>query len=151
MYAALCCRAPILSLLRLLSENTLILGVQDQPNADPVKLNAQSCSNSFITARRIKSIKPVDSSELAPEFTRAYFTTPRPVFELYDLENDLGELNNLAGQREFAAIERELKAALQEKMILDYDYLPLPIADKGEQKRALVNRRRNDDAGAKRR
>jgi arylsulfatase A-like enzyme len=74
--------------------------------------------------------------ELAPQFDRAYFTTPRPIFELYDLSKDPGEQNNLAGKREFATIERELKAALQEKMILDYDYLPLPIADKGERKNA---------------
>ena len=67
--------------------------------------------------------------KLAPEFVRAYFFTPRPVFELYDLDNDPGELHNLAGMREFAKVERELNAALQEKMILDYDYLPLPSAD----------------------
>ena len=70
--------------------------------------------------------------KLAAEFVRAYFTTPRPVFELYDLEHDPAELNNLAGKSEYAKPERELKSALQEKMILDYDYLPLPIADKGE-------------------
>jgi N-sulfoglucosamine sulfohydrolase len=67
--------------------------------------------------------------QLAPKYVRAYFTTPRPVFELYDLENDPGELNNLAGDHESAEIERELNAALQEKMILDYDYLPLPAKD----------------------
>lgn len=70
--------------------------------------------------------------KLAPEFERAYFTSPRPVYELYDLEKDPGELHNLAGQPEYGKVERELKVALQEKMILDYDYLPLPIADKGQ-------------------
>ena len=94
--------------------------------------------------------RPVDSSgdrywkamsglnkegKLAAEFVRAYFTTPRPVFELYDLEHDPAELNNLAGKSEYAKPERELKSALQEKMILEYDYLPLPIADKGERKK----------------
>ena len=69
-----------------------------------------------------------DESKLAKEFEKAYFTTPRPIYELYDLENDPAELHNLAGQRQFATVERELKVALQEKMILDYDYLPLPIA-----------------------
>jgi arylsulfatase A-like enzyme len=68
--------------------------------------------------------------KLGAEYVRAYFTTPRPVFELYDLEHDPAELNNLAGKPEYAKIERELDAALQEKMILDFDYLPLPIADK---------------------
>src|SRR3954471_12024390 len=76
------------------------------------------------------------SEKLTAEFVRAYFTTPRPVFELYDLEKDAGELTNLAGKREFAKIERELKAALQEKMILDYDYLPLPMTGKGKQRYA---------------
>jgi hypothetical protein len=38
-------------------------------------------------------------------------------------------MENVAGRSEYAKVERELKAALQEKMILDYDYLPLPIAD----------------------
>jgi arylsulfatase A-like enzyme len=58
---------------------------------------------------------------------RAYFTTPRPVIELYDLEADPSELTNLGGRPEMASVERELKLALQEKMILDYDYLPLPL------------------------
>jgi len=70
--------------------------------------------------------------KLAPEFERAYFTSPRPVYELYDLNKDPGELTNLAGQPEYREIEHDLKAALQEKMILDYDYLPLPLADKGQ-------------------
>ena len=34
--------------------------------------------------------------------------------------------NNLAGKPEVASVERELRAALIEKMILDFDYLPLP-------------------------
>jgi N-sulfoglucosamine sulfohydrolase len=71
---------------------------------------------------------------LAPEFDRAYFTHPRPIYELYDLDRDPGELTNLAGDPKFKNVEQELKAALQEKMILDYDYLPLPLADKGRAK-----------------
>jgi arylsulfatase A-like enzyme len=64
---------------------------------------------------------------LNPEHERAYFTRPRPVYELFDLDSDPGELNNLAGRSETAQVERELKIALTEKMMLDYDYLPLPI------------------------
>lgn len=63
---------------------------------------------------------------LAPELKRTYFTTPREVYELYDLQADPSELNNLSGKPEVAAAERELRAALIEKMILDFDYLPLP-------------------------
>ncbi len=64
--------------------------------------------------------------KLAPGVQATYFTTPRPVYELYDLDNDPSELNNLSGQPELVAVERELREALAEKMILDWDYLPLP-------------------------
>ncbi|MDB6025605.1 MAG: arylsulfatase family protein [Verrucomicrobiales bacterium] len=75
-----------------------------------------------------------EEGKLAPEFDRAYFTHPRPIYELFDLAKDPGELTNLAGKPEYKQIEHELKAALQEKMIVDYDYLPLPLADKGQGK-----------------
>jgi len=63
---------------------------------------------------------------LAPELVATYFTTPRPVYELYDLEADPPELHNLSGQPAVAGVERELRLALAEKMITDFDYLPLP-------------------------
>jgi arylsulfatase A-like enzyme len=66
--------------------------------------------------------------KLDPRLDRAYFTHPRPVIELYDLENDPAELENLAGSSALASIERQLKLVMQEKMILDYDFLPLPLA-----------------------
>ena len=56
----------------------------------------------------------------------AYFTLPRSTVELYDLDADPGELNNLSGNAELAKVEQELKEALAEKMILDWDFLPLP-------------------------
>jgi arylsulfatase A-like enzyme len=68
------------------------------------------------------------AGDLKPEHERMYFARPRPVLELFDLDKDPGELNNLAGRPETAETERELKIALTEKMMLDYDYLPLPIA-----------------------
>ena len=49
------------------------------------------------------------------------------MFDLYDLEKDPDELNNLAGNAEFAGIEEQFKEALQEWMILNQDYLPLPV------------------------
>ncbi|MCU0913500.1 MAG: sulfatase [Planctomycetes bacterium] len=64
---------------------------------------------------------------LAPEFVRAYFTTPRSTYELYDLEADPSELTNLAGNKKYAQVERELKEALTEKMVLDWDFLPTPL------------------------
>jgi arylsulfatase A-like enzyme len=63
---------------------------------------------------------------LSKPWMSTYFTTPRPVYEFYDLEKDPSELKNLSGQAETASIESKLRLALTEKMILDYDYLPLP-------------------------
>ncbi|MCA9009785.1 MAG: sulfatase, partial [Planctomycetaceae bacterium] len=63
---------------------------------------------------------------LAPELRATYFTTPRPVYELYDLKNDPSELRNLSGKADLAGVEAELRDALTERMILDFDYLPLP-------------------------
>jgi len=65
---------------------------------------------------------------LRPAFDRTYFGA-RPVLELYDLGNDPAELSNLAGRPELAQVERQLLEALQEKMILDWDFLPLPLAE----------------------
>lgn len=70
---------------------------------------------------------------LAAALRKTYFTTPRPVYELYDLEADPSELNNLSGKPELATVERELRIALVEKMITDFDYLPLPALGPGSQ------------------
>jgi arylsulfatase A-like enzyme len=51
------------------------------------------------------------------------------MFELYDLENDPWELNNLAGQPESAELEFRLRMALTEWMLVERDYLPLPAPD----------------------
>jgi N-sulfoglucosamine sulfohydrolase len=65
--------------------------------------------------------------KMSPLLTRLYFSPARPMFELFDLETDPSEFNNLVGGKEHQVIERELKAALQEWMILERDFLPLPI------------------------
>lgn len=74
------------------------------------------------------------AGKLAPGVSATYFTTPRPVYELFDLEADPSELENLSGKAEFAKVEKELREALAEKMILDWDYLPLPDLMEGGQK-----------------
>lgn len=81
-----------------------------------------------------------EQRRLAPEFETLYFTTPRPIYELYDLQQDPNELHNLYGQRSLDAVTQQLKLALQEKMIRDYDYLPLPVPKNGKasSKRRLV-------------
>jgi arylsulfatase A-like enzyme len=65
--------------------------------------------------------------KLSPEMSRLYFSPTRPMFELFDLEADPSEFNNLIDSPEHATIARELKAALQEWMILERDFLPLPV------------------------
>ncbi len=64
---------------------------------------------------------------LSPEMSRIYFSPKRPIFEIYDLENDPAELRNLAGRKETASIEHTLKMALSEWMIRERDYLPIPF------------------------
>ncbi len=49
------------------------------------------------------------------------------MFDLYDLEKDPHELDNLAGKTGYEAIEEEFKEAHQEWMILNQDHLPLPV------------------------
>ncbi len=73
--------------------------------------------------------------KLAPEMSRLYFSPTRPMFELFDLEADPNEFKNLIDSPEHAAVARELKAALQEWMILERDFLPLPVPPPPPQRR----------------
>jgi N-sulfoglucosamine sulfohydrolase len=72
---------------------------------------------------------------LKPEHEQAYFHRPRPVLEVYDLEADPGELNNLAGRPEIKDVQQTLMAALQEKLITDYDFVPPVINEAMPKKR----------------
>ena len=67
-----------------------------------------------------------EAGQLSPGLRATYFTSPRPVYELYDLQADPSELHNLSGKSELRATEFELRRVLAERMILDFDYLPLP-------------------------
>ncbi|MEM9657469.1 MAG: sulfatase [Planctomycetota bacterium] len=62
-------------------------------------------------------------------FSRLYFAPQRPIFELYDLQDDPYELDNLIAQPESAELEQRLKEDLCEWMIVEEDYVPLPIPD----------------------
>lgn len=68
------------------------------------------------------------NGQLAPQLAKLYFAAPRPMFELFDLKADPAELENLHGRPAMAKVQQELMAALQEWMILERDFLPLPIA-----------------------
>jgi N-sulfoglucosamine sulfohydrolase len=70
-----------------------------------------------------------ENGTLPHEFGKAYFTLPRPVLELYDLHSDAAEFHNLADRPENAAVLQDHLAALQEKMIVDLDFLPTPLGD----------------------
>jgi N-sulfoglucosamine sulfohydrolase len=65
--------------------------------------------------------------KLSAEMARLYFSPARPMFELFDLESDPHEFRNLIDSPDHAAVARELKAKLQEWMILERDYVPLPV------------------------
>ncbi len=67
-----------------------------------------------------------EAGQLSPGLRNTYFTSPRPVYELYDLQADPSELNNLSGTPALQTTEFELRRVLAERMILDFDYLPLP-------------------------
>ena len=68
-----------------------------------------------------------EQGKLPARFSTMYFSPTRPMFEFYDLEQDPAELKNLAGRTETEAMEKEMKAVLQEWMILERDFLPLPV------------------------
>lgn len=72
-----------------------------------------------------------EAGKLSTGVSSTYFTTPRPVYELYDLDADPSELNNLSGTPALRETEFALRRALAEKMILDFDYLPLPDLNDG--------------------
>jgi arylsulfatase A-like enzyme len=68
-----------------------------------------------------------EAGKLEAKIEKLYFSPTRPMFELYDLEKDPNEFINLAGNPDAASVERELKAKMQEWMILQHDFMPLPV------------------------
>jgi arylsulfatase A-like enzyme len=67
--------------------------------------------------------------ELSALHARLYFGE-RSMFEMYDLEKDPLELNNLAGAKEMGKVEDELRRELSAQMIRNHDFLPPPIPGK---------------------
>ena len=66
--------------------------------------------------------------KLDPRFSGTILFTPeRPMFELFDSENDPGEFINLIGKPEYKEVEHRLKAKLNEWMILYHDVIPTPF------------------------
>ncbi|MDG2167733.1 MAG: sulfatase [Opitutales bacterium] len=67
-----------------------------------------------------------DAGELSDIHAQLYFQNPRPIFELYDLDEDPFQLSNLAGQSSVTEIEKTLRIEMDKWMIREGDYLPLP-------------------------
>ena len=65
--------------------------------------------------------------EVAEPWMSLFFSPQRPMYDLYDLQEDPFEFHNLAGDPAYGEIELELKSKLIEWMILNQDYLPLPL------------------------
>lgn len=66
-----------------------------------------------------------NAPSLADPYKRLYRTTPRPFVEIYDVEKDPFQLNNLFGRPEMDAIERKMRIALEQQMIREGDFVPL--------------------------
>lgn len=71
-------------------------------------------------------VKSHESNSLSELHNSFYFYEERPYFELYDLEKDPYELNNLSGIKEYTVIEETLRNEMEKKMLKDHDFLPLP-------------------------
>ena len=67
-----------------------------------------------------------DAGHLSSLHEELYFKNPRPIIELYDLQNDPLALNNRSGHKPYREIETQLLRELEKWMIREHDYLPLP-------------------------
>jgi N-sulfoglucosamine sulfohydrolase len=99
----------------------LIYNVTPQMEYWPVDSGEDAGWQQIVAAHKAGALKP--------EHERAYFQRPRPVLELYDLDADPSELNNLAGRPEHRDIQETLLAVMQEKMITDYDFVPPAVTE----------------------
>jgi arylsulfatase A-like enzyme len=64
--------------------------------------------------------------DLTADMKRRFFQSPRPVFELYDLQADPDETTNLADDPAHAATQKDLEARLSKWMEETNDFLPPP-------------------------
>lgn len=74
----------------------------------------------------LELVKAHASGDLPPLLERLYFQNPRPIFQLFDLQEDPFELTNLSGRPELASVESSLREELDRWMVRSGDYLPLP-------------------------
>lgn len=74
--------------------------------------------------------KAHEAGQLDPVHEQMYFSQPRPLFELYDLNKDPNQIHNLAGTKAFNGLEMNLRIKLTKWMVREADYLPLPLPPK---------------------
>ncbi|MDA0349641.1 MAG: sulfatase [Verrucomicrobia bacterium] len=74
--------------------------------------------------------KAYNAGKLDPVHEQMYFSQPRPMFELYDLNQDPNQIHNLAGTKAFQSLENDLRIKLTKWMVREADYLPLPLPQK---------------------
>ncbi|MCS3732230.1 sulfatase family protein [Mucilaginibacter dorajii] len=77
--------------------------------------------------KKIKALH--QAGKLEQPYERLYFNNgnERPMFEFYDLEKDPLEMNNLNDDPAYKDAEHTYKTYLNEWMILQQDYIPLPL------------------------
>ena len=68
-----------------------------------------------------------EKGKLSDLHEKMYFSPTRPIFELYDSKDDPHELTNLADDPEYWAVRSDLIERMTEWMILERDFLPLPV------------------------
>lgn len=89
----------------------------------------------FGNSEMFREVRELAKAKKLPEPLNAlYDGRPREMLELYDLAADPDEFANLIGKPQAAAAEKELRAALVEWMILERDFLPLPVSNPGAKK-----------------
>jgi len=86
----------------------------------PLGLNGKPAWNAVVKANK--------KGKLPQPFRRLYFYEAKPIFELYDLVGDPGELENLAYNPFFLEARENLQKVMLERMMLERDYLPLPLS-----------------------
>jgi hypothetical protein len=83
----------------------------------------------FGSSEMFKEVRELAKAKKLPDPLNAlYDGRPREMIEVFDLSKDPSEFVNLAGKPEAADAEKELRAALLEWMILERDFLPLPVS-----------------------
>ncbi|MCQ2184118.1 MAG: sulfatase [Bacteroidales bacterium] len=80
-----------------------------------------------ITEMYLQLKDKADRGRLKEPYKTLYFSQTRPMFELYDLENDPTEQHNLIDLPEYADIQKELIMQLTFHMIDDRDFVTLPF------------------------